>query len=109
MCATPWSWRTASDWPLAVTTRPSNPCLGAGGSAAVRIRRAGDELRFDYQEGAGQWTLLHSRPVANEVSANQGGLFVSTDKVESVRVEFDYALLVDPLATSPALTDLAYF
>lgn len=77
-----------------------------GGSAAVRIRRAGDELRFDYQEGAGQWTLLHSRPVANEVSANQGGLFVSTDKVESVRVEFDYALLVDPLATSPALTDL---
>ncbi|MDB4491606.1 lamin tail domain-containing protein [bacterium] len=74
-------------------------------NAAVRIRRVDDELRFDYQEGPGQWATIHTRPLIN-TTAIQGGLFISTDAVQSVRVEFDYALLVDPAATSPALTDL---
>ena len=73
--------------------------------ATVRVRRIGDEFRFDYRIQPGVWRNLHTRSIAGAEGV-RGGFFAGTDAAEAVRVEFDYALLVDPNAITPPLADL---
>jgi len=66
---------------------------------AVRIRRSGNSLLFDHQEGDA-WINFHSTGLPAGTAALRGGLFASTDTPQRLLVAFDYALLVDPAATS---------
>ncbi|YCM43546.1 lamin tail domain-containing protein [Verrucomicrobiaceae bacterium 227] len=74
--------------------------------AVIRIRRTGTQLIFEWREAPGLWNQIHSRAFAAASSVNQTGLFAATDTPQSLRVEFDYALLVDPGFTSPTLQNL---
>ncbi|MGC6465906.1 MAG: lamin tail domain-containing protein [Akkermansiaceae bacterium] len=76
------------------------------GSAVVRIRRVGTQLRFEWREEPGVWNNLLTRSFAAASTCNEAGLFVSTDTTQAVRIEFDYALLVDPNFTSPTSANL---
>lgn len=76
------------------------------GKATIRVRRAGANLHFDYRGEPGQWFTIHTQPLSIGTQASQGGLFAATDVSEPVRFEFDYAMLVDPEATTDALEAL---
>lgn len=65
----------------------------------LRIRRAGNALFFE-QEINEVWTLFHSTGLPVGATAAKGGMFVSTDVAQVIKAAFDYALLVDPSATS---------
>jgi len=62
--------------------------------ADVRIRRAGDKLLFE-QRTSEVWTAVHSVDAARNVAAKVG-MFIATDTPQTVKVAFDYAILVDP-------------
>lgn len=72
----------------------------------IRIRRTSSQLLFEWREAPGIWNTLHGRSFPAAATANQVGLFTSTDTAQAVRIEFDYALLVDPNFTSPTLANL---
>ena len=66
----------------------------------VRIVREGGELVFEWKVGD-VWEELHREPIAVGTPAITGGLFLATEKPQSIRVAFDYAMLIDPAAVSP--------
>jgi hypothetical protein len=73
--------------------------------ATVRLRRAGDQLHFEYREEK-VWQSLHMQPLAAGAEAVHGGPYIATDAPHNVRVAFDYVLLVDPGTVSSLQKDL---
>lgn len=70
--------------------------------AEIRIRRSGNTLFFEQEavSSGGVWTLIHSAGVPAGSAAVKAGLFLATDTRQTIKVAFDYAMLVDPSATS---------
>lgn len=80
---------------------------------ALRVRRVGGQLSFDFQSVAGVWVVAATVPLAPDGSASRGGVFVATDAPQSVRIGFDYLLLADPGQANPQsaalrLTEIMY-
>jgi hypothetical protein len=75
-------------------------------SAAVRIRRVGDDLHFDYRTSPGVWESLHVAGMAAESTLTQTGIFASTPAPIMVRFEFDYFMVADASAIGPAVDSL---
>ena len=75
----------------------SVPLLAPG--AEIRIRRSGNTLFFE-QDVNHVWTSIHSAGLPAGTAAVKGGLFLTTDTRQTIKMAFDYALLVDPSATS---------
>ncbi|MGY8688590.1 MAG: hypothetical protein ACKVHP_12765, partial [Verrucomicrobiales bacterium] len=75
------------------------------GDATVRLRRAGDQLYFEYREDK-VWQSVHTSALAAGTEASEGGLFVATDAAHTMRVAFDFAILVDPGTVSVLQKDL---
>lgn len=71
-----------------------------GEEVALRVRRVQDQLFFDRQAGDA-WMRVASGVLAASSTTPQGGLFLATSVPQSVRVTFDYAMLVDPAQVSP--------
>ena len=67
---------------------------------AVRIVREGGALVFEWKVGDA-WEELHRETIGDGTPAVTGGLFLATEKPQSIRVAFDYAMLIDPSAVSP--------
>ena len=67
---------------------------------AVRIVREGGTLVFEWKVGDA-WEELHRESIGDGTPAVTGGLFLATEKPQSIRVAFDYAILIDPSAVSP--------
>ena len=65
----------------------------------IRIRRIGDMLRFEERRND-VWNTLVSHPLATGAVTGDGGLFLATAQAQSIRVHFDYAMLIDPSDTS---------
>jgi len=65
----------------------------------VRIRRNGDSLFFDRRTND-VWTTIATQALNAVATAGQGGLFLATAAPQSIRVQFDYAMLIDPSNTS---------
>jgi hypothetical protein len=65
----------------------------------IRIRRAGNALVFE-QRTNDVWFAVHSASLASGVSATRAGLFLASDTAQRIKSAFDYAVLVDPSATS---------
>lgn len=73
-------------------------------AAIIRVRKTNTRLAFQYQEAPGEWLDLHLENFANgSTTTSRAGLFAATDSQQALRVEFDFALLVDPNITSPTL------
>ncbi len=75
------------------------------GSVTVRLRRAGEQLHFEYRQDK-TWHSLHTEALAVDTEAVQGGLFVATDAAHTMRVSFDFAMLIDPGTVSSLQKDL---
>ncbi len=73
--------------------------------ATVRLRRAGDQLHFEYRKDK-VWLPLHMQTLAAGAEAVHGGPYIATDAPHNVRVAFDYVLLVDPGTVSSLQKDL---
>ena len=67
---------------------------------AVRIVREGSELVFEWEIGD-VWLELHREGIDDGTPAVNGGLFLATEQPQSIRVGFDYVMLIDPSAVSP--------
>ena len=67
---------------------------------AVRIVREGATLVFEWKVGDA-WEELHREAISVGTPAVTGGLFLATEQPQSIRVGFDYAMLIDPSAVSP--------
>ena len=67
---------------------------------AVRIVREGGTLVFEWKVGDA-WEELHRETISAGTPAVTGGLFLATEQPQSIRVGFDYAILIDPSAVSP--------
>ena len=67
---------------------------------AVRIVRQGNELAFEW-ENDDVWQNFYREEIAEGTPAIKGGLFLATENPQSIRVGFDYAILIDPTAVSP--------
>ncbi len=83
------------------------------GDAVIRIRRAANQIYFEYRDEPGEWITVHDRAIPAGTMANEGGIFAATDTAQSLRLEFDYALLVAPGASSDTsdhfrLTEVMY-
>lgn len=71
----------------------------------VRLRRAGEQLAFEYREDKG-WHSLHEVSLAAGSMAGDGGLYAATDLPHTMRVSFDFAMLIDPGTVSSLQKDL---
>ncbi|MDB4305236.1 lamin tail domain-containing protein [Akkermansiaceae bacterium] len=83
------------------------------GDAVIRIRRTANQLYFEYRNEPGEWIESYSRAIPAGTTASEGGIFAATDSAQPLRLEFDYALLVDPSASSETsdhlrLTEIMY-
>jgi len=65
----------------------------------VRIRRAGSALHFE-QRADDVWLTRHSVSLSPNSTAARGGIMVATSLPQSIRIRFDYAMLIDPSNTS---------
>jgi hypothetical protein len=65
----------------------------------IRIRRSGDNLVFE-QKTANVWSTLLTQPLVSGSTTGEGGILLATSLPQSIRVNFDYAMLVDPSNTS---------
>ena len=73
--------------------------------ATVRLRRAGDQLHFEYRQKK-VWQSVHAENLAAGTVANNGGPFVATDSPHTVRTTFDFVALIDPGTVSSLQKDL---
>jgi hypothetical protein len=64
-------------------------------NAEIRIRRTGDALFFE-QRIDDVWVARHSVALPVRCKATKAGMVLATDTPQSVKVAFDYAILVDP-------------
>jgi hypothetical protein len=78
----------------------------SAGDAVIRIRRTSNQLYFEYRGEPGEWTRFYDRSIPGGSIGEMGGIFAATDTAQSLRLEFDYALLVDPEASSETLDHL---
>ena len=76
------------------------------GEAVIRMRRNGNSLIFERRLEPGLWTAVYTRALVGDSVFGRGGIFAATDTAQSVRIEFDYVMVVDPTATSPAVESL---
>ncbi|HKS38900.1 MAG TPA: lamin tail domain-containing protein, partial [Verrucomicrobiae bacterium] len=67
--------------------------------AVIRLRRSGDNLFFE-QRTNDVWSTLLTQPLVVGTTTEKGGLFLATSLAQSIRVHFDYAMLIDPSNTS---------
>jgi lamin tail-like protein/CotH protein len=67
--------------------------------SVLRMRRSGDNLIFE-QKTNEIWNTLLTQPLAAGVTTEKGGLILATSLAQSIRVHFDYAMLIDPSNTS---------
>jgi len=67
---------------------------------AVRIVRESDKLVFEWKVDD-VWEKLHSSKIGAYSKAIAGGMFLATETEQSIRVGFDYTILIDPSAVSP--------
>ena len=67
---------------------------------AVRIVREGGTLVFEWKVDEA-WEELHRVVIFADTPAVSGGLFLATEQQQSIRIGFDYAMLIDPSAVSP--------
>ena len=65
----------------------------------IRVRRNGGNLIFEQRTNE-VWAAVLTQPLANGALTEQGGLFLATALAQSIRVHFDYAMLIDPSNTS---------
>ncbi len=65
----------------------------------IRIRRAGNTLFFE-QFLNDVWIPLHSVGLPAGSAGAKAGMFLATDTAQRIKTEFDYAILIDPSATS---------
>ena len=79
-------------------TSLANPSLEVD-ELAIRIRRVGDILWFEERRNE-VWNTVASHPLAIGAATEAGGLFLATTLAQSIRVHFDYAMLIDPSDTS---------
>ena len=73
--------------------------------ATLRLRRAGDQLHFEYRQKK-VWQSIHTEALTAGTVANVGGLFVATDRPHNLRTSFDYVALIDPGTVSSLQKDL---
>lgn len=73
---------------------------------AIRMRRSGNELIFEFSEAPGLWKKVHSINVEGNWVAKEGGVFASTEEAKALRVSFDYLMLSLPEATSIVSGDI---
>ena len=66
----------------------------------VRIVREGGTLVFEWKVDEA-WEELHRVVIFADTPAVTGGLFLATEQQQSIRIGFDYAMLIDPSAVSP--------
>ena len=64
-------------------------------NAEIRIRRTGDALFFE-QRIDDVWIVRHSVALPVRCKATKAGMVLATDTAQSVKIAFDYAMLVDP-------------
>lgn len=76
--------------------------------AAIRVRRTGNTLAFERQVENGSWTNVHSAGLPAGSAARKGGLFLATDTAQRIKSVFDYAVLIDPAATSDLRQNLRF-
>ncbi|MEE2947580.1 MAG: lamin tail domain-containing protein [Verrucomicrobiota bacterium] len=81
-----------------MTTLNSKPI--ALEEVVVRIVREGDKLVFEWKVNDA-WETLTTLTIEADLPALNGGIFLATEKEQSIRVGFDYAMLIDPSAVSP--------
>ena len=86
----------------------SNVAAVANGlsSAVLRIRRIGTSLLFQSRSTAGIWTTWHTRTLAADSTAGNGGIFTATTTAQSVRTGFDYVMIVDPANSNTVFSNL---
>lgn len=77
-----------------------------GKDAVVRLRRSGALLYFEWREAPGIWRELHRESLSASATTPRAGLFAATDSPQNLRVEFDYAVLVDADFASLTLKNL---
>lgn len=70
-----------------------------GTSAVFRIRRVGNQLRFE-RRNAGVWASIFSQTLPAGTTCVKGGIFIASTAAERARVAFDYVLLADPASTA---------
>lgn len=73
--------------------------------ATLRIRRARDQLSFDYRDD-NQWQTAHTLALPENTTASEGGLFASSEEALRMRILFDYGMLVDTGQVSDLNRDL---
>lgn len=73
----------------------SAPLASEGGDARLRIRKVGDQLRFE-RKLLGVWSTLFTHNMAGGSTFTKGGVFLSTSSAENARVAFDYFMAVNP-------------
>ncbi len=78
----------------------------SGGTAVIRIRREGRNLRFERRLEPGIWTTIYSRAIPVAATAGRAGLFAANDTARASRFRFDYAMVIDPSVSSQAVDHL---
>lgn len=73
----------------------------------IRVRRAGNTLAFDRQVDD-TWTNIHSAGLPAGSAGRKAGLFLATDTAQRIKSMFDYAILIDPSATSDLRQSLRF-
>ncbi|MHA3775157.1 DUF7453 family protein [Verrucomicrobiota bacterium sgz303538] len=76
-----------------------------GGSAVIRVRRVGNELRFQRRTGDVWATTSSVQTLPQGATAVRGGIFVATAIAQEVRVGFDYIALADTSRSSSKVRD----
>lgn len=83
------------------------------GDAVLRLRRVGESLIFENRVDQGIFTEFHTVTLPAGTTFSNGGIYASSDTPQAARFEFDYAMLIEPSAVSPAIqflriTELMY-
>ena len=73
--------------------------------AILRIRRSGNQLSFD-ERIDDVWTTVHSMDLPAGTTTPRSGLFVAATEAGAVRVQFEYAALIDPSIEASLQSDL---
>jgi regulation of enolase protein 1 (concanavalin A-like superfamily) len=66
--------------------------------AIIRLKRVGDQLTFEWRNGD-TFTVIHQVTLPAGTTFSVGGIFASTESIQSIEASFDYAILID---TTPA-------
>ncbi len=91
--------------PSGVTGKLATKAYNLTGSVAVRIRREGNSLIFEWRSGEVYQELTRVALPAG-TTAVEGGPFASTEASETLDVFFDYTMLIDPESSSLAARKL---